>query len=163
MLSLAETMIKLFKVKEKQRELAENANGKPPVKKQSAGELRLHKGHSFCCFPPPSLYLFVLSFHHMIKLQTFELVLSFCFPCDNNDVCHSYLQVLFFDSFISAFYITSSITYSWSKWIVYLFIYLDWKVEGEIIPLGYILNNLQWSQFVKWSLKFSPGPYSTCL
>ncbi|KAF3953999.1 hypothetical protein CMV_020606 [Castanea mollissima] len=36
-------MIKLFKVKEKQRELAENANGKTPVKKQSAGELRLHK------------------------------------------------------------------------------------------------------------------------
>ncbi|KAG8389967.1 hypothetical protein BUALT_Bualt01G0034500 [Buddleja alternifolia] len=39
-------MIKLFKVKEKQRELAENANGMPPVKKQSAGELRLHKGFS---------------------------------------------------------------------------------------------------------------------
>lgn len=37
-------MIKLFKVKEKQRELAENANGKGHVKKQSAGELRLHKG-----------------------------------------------------------------------------------------------------------------------
>lgn len=37
-------MIKLFKVKEKQREIAENANGKPPVKKQSPGELRLHKG-----------------------------------------------------------------------------------------------------------------------
>ena len=37
-------MIKLFKVKEKQREIAENAKGKPPVKKQSAGELRLHKG-----------------------------------------------------------------------------------------------------------------------
>ncbi|WRX16104.1 Ubiquitin-conjugating enzyme E2 - like 10 [Theobroma cacao] len=36
-------MIKLFKVKEKQREIAENANGKAPVKKQSAGELRLHK------------------------------------------------------------------------------------------------------------------------
>ncbi|GJU96662.1 NEDD8-conjugating enzyme Ubc12-like protein [Tanacetum coccineum] len=36
-------MIKLFKVKERQRELAENSNGKPPVKKQSAGELRLHK------------------------------------------------------------------------------------------------------------------------
>ncbi|KAL2471781.1 NEDD8-conjugating enzyme Ubc12 [Abeliophyllum distichum] len=36
-------MIKLFKVKEKQRELAANSNGKPPVKKQSAGELRLHK------------------------------------------------------------------------------------------------------------------------
>ncbi|KAL9327032.1 hypothetical protein ACSQ67_007677 [Phaseolus vulgaris] len=37
------TMIKLFKVKEKQREQAENASGGPPVKKQSAGELRLHK------------------------------------------------------------------------------------------------------------------------
>ncbi|KAK7406642.1 hypothetical protein VNO78_08271 [Psophocarpus tetragonolobus] len=37
------TMIKLFKVKEKQRELAENASGGPPIKKQSAGELRLHK------------------------------------------------------------------------------------------------------------------------
>ncbi|KAG5236851.1 NEDD8-conjugating enzyme Ubc [Salix suchowensis] len=36
-------MIKLFKVKERQRELAENANGKLPIKKQSAGELRLHK------------------------------------------------------------------------------------------------------------------------
>ncbi|KAJ0959929.1 hypothetical protein J5N97_000306 [Dioscorea zingiberensis] len=37
-------MIKLlFKVKEKQRELAENANGKTLVKKQSAGELRLHR------------------------------------------------------------------------------------------------------------------------
>lgn len=42
-------MIKLFKVKEKQRELAENSNGKPPVKKQSAGELRLHKG-KFCSY-----------------------------------------------------------------------------------------------------------------
>ncbi|KAJ6288510.1 hypothetical protein OIU76_024485 [Salix suchowensis] len=36
-------MIRLFKVKEKQRELAENANGGVPIKKQSAGELRLHK------------------------------------------------------------------------------------------------------------------------
>lgn len=35
-------MIKLFKVKEKQR--AENPNGAAPVKKQSAGELRLHRG-----------------------------------------------------------------------------------------------------------------------
>lgn len=37
-------MIKLFKVKEKQRELAENASNGVPTKKQSAGELRLHKG-----------------------------------------------------------------------------------------------------------------------
>ncbi|KAE8655113.1 NEDD8-conjugating enzyme Ubc12 [Hibiscus syriacus] len=36
-------MILLFKVKEKQRELAENANGGAPAKKQSPGELRLHK------------------------------------------------------------------------------------------------------------------------
>lgn len=43
-------MIKLFKVKEKQKELAENANGKPPGKKQSAGELRLHKGFHFLFF-----------------------------------------------------------------------------------------------------------------
>ena len=37
-------MIRLFKVKEEQRELAENASGGAPIKKQSAGELRLHKG-----------------------------------------------------------------------------------------------------------------------
>ncbi|XP_010548359.1 PREDICTED: NEDD8-conjugating enzyme Ubc12-like [Tarenaya hassleriana] len=38
-------MIGLFKVKEKQREQAQNANrgGGAPAKKQSAGELRLHK------------------------------------------------------------------------------------------------------------------------
>lgn len=40
-------MIRLFKVKEKQKEAAENSNGKPQVKKQSAGELRLHKGIDF--------------------------------------------------------------------------------------------------------------------
>ncbi|KAI3798905.1 hypothetical protein L1987_34189 [Smallanthus sonchifolius] len=37
------TMIRLFKVKEKQKEEAGNANGRGPLKKQSAGELRLHK------------------------------------------------------------------------------------------------------------------------
>ncbi|KAK6922763.1 Ubiquitin-conjugating enzyme E2 [Dillenia turbinata] len=37
-------MIRLFKVKEKQRELAESAVGGAPVKKQTAGELRLNKG-----------------------------------------------------------------------------------------------------------------------
>ncbi|KAH7845364.1 hypothetical protein Vadar_001191 [Vaccinium darrowii] len=36
-------MIRLFKVKEKQRELAENTNGKSSFTKQSAGEIRLHK------------------------------------------------------------------------------------------------------------------------
>ncbi|KAI3722773.1 hypothetical protein L2E82_33854 [Cichorium intybus] len=37
------TMIRLFKVKEKQKEEAKNATGNGPFKKQSAGELRLHK------------------------------------------------------------------------------------------------------------------------
>lgn len=37
-------MIKLFSVKQKQREAAESANGRTPVKKQSAGELRVQKG-----------------------------------------------------------------------------------------------------------------------
>ncbi|KAF7809747.1 NEDD8-conjugating enzyme Ubc12 [Senna tora] len=46
-------MIKLFKVKEKQRELAENASGGAPVKKQTAGELRLHKVN----FKPPLDFL----------------------------------------------------------------------------------------------------------
>ncbi|KAE8727139.1 NEDD8-conjugating enzyme Ubc12 [Hibiscus syriacus] len=39
-------MIRLFKVKEKQKELAENANGRSPIRKQTAGELRLHKDSS---------------------------------------------------------------------------------------------------------------------
>ena len=45
-------MIRLFKVKEKQREIAENANanGIAPGKKQTAGELRLHRGMLFHMF-----------------------------------------------------------------------------------------------------------------
>ncbi|KAG8497547.1 hypothetical protein CXB51_008886 [Gossypium anomalum] len=35
-------MIRLFKVKETQKVLAQNPNGEVPTKKQSAGELRLH-------------------------------------------------------------------------------------------------------------------------
>lgn len=41
------TMIRLFKVKEKQKEEAKNANGNGSFKKQSAGELRVHKGKTF--------------------------------------------------------------------------------------------------------------------
>ncbi|XP_042390601.1 NEDD8-conjugating enzyme Ubc12-like isoform X1 [Zingiber officinale] len=37
------TMIKLFKIKDQRREDAANSSGKAPIKKQSAGELRLHK------------------------------------------------------------------------------------------------------------------------
>lgn len=37
-------MIKLFSVKQKQKEAAESANGRAPVKKQSPGELRVQKG-----------------------------------------------------------------------------------------------------------------------
>lgn len=36
-------MIKLFSVKQKQKEDAQNNNGRP-IKKQSAGELRVQKG-----------------------------------------------------------------------------------------------------------------------
>ena len=48
---LSANMIKLFSVKQKQKEAAESANGRIPIKKQSAGELRVQKGtHSliFC-------------------------------------------------------------------------------------------------------------------
>lgn len=51
-------MIRLFKVKEKHRELAEN--GKTAIKKQSAGELRLHKG--FCSRSLVSNNVFFLTF-----------------------------------------------------------------------------------------------------
>ncbi|XP_048336371.1 NEDD8-conjugating enzyme Ubc12 isoform X2 [Ziziphus jujuba] len=51
-------MIKLFKVKEKQKELAENANGKTPAKKQSAGELRLHKDISELNLPKTCIISF---------------------------------------------------------------------------------------------------------
>lgn len=37
-------MINLFKIKDQKREESGNATGRAPVKKQSAGELRLHKG-----------------------------------------------------------------------------------------------------------------------
>lgn len=48
-------MIRLFKVKEKQKESAENNTGGTPVKKQCAGELRLQRGFFIvfddCNFP----------------------------------------------------------------------------------------------------------------
>lgn len=40
-------MIKLFSVKQKQKEAAESANGRAPVKKQSPGELRVQKGNFY--------------------------------------------------------------------------------------------------------------------
>lgn len=43
------TMIKLFSVKQKQKEDAQNNNGRP-IKKQSAGELRVQKGTGSRCF-----------------------------------------------------------------------------------------------------------------
>lgn len=55
-------MIRLFKVKEKQRETAENAKDEAVRRKQTAGELRLHKGllvYSIHYFTPkfPSFFL----------------------------------------------------------------------------------------------------------
>lgn len=57
-------MIRLFKVKEKQN--AENANGRALVKKQSAGELRLHKGNLSIFF---SLFLIYFSFEVQFLLH----------------------------------------------------------------------------------------------
>jgi ubiquitin-conjugating enzyme E2 M len=37
-------MLNLFKIKGQKKEEAANTNGRPPAKKQSPGELRLHKG-----------------------------------------------------------------------------------------------------------------------
>uniref|UniRef100_A0A5B6Z055 Putative RUB1 conjugating enzyme 1 isoform 2 n=1 Tax=Davidia involucrata TaxID=16924 RepID=A0A5B6Z055_DAVIN len=51
-------MIRLFKVKEKQKELAENANGRGPIKKQTAGELRLHKDISELNLPKSCIISF---------------------------------------------------------------------------------------------------------
>lgn len=61
-------MINLFKVKEKQK-IAEKANGgKLPVKKQSAGELRLHKGICLTYCENISIYISKISSlrHQMI-------------------------------------------------------------------------------------------------
>ena len=51
-------MIKLFKVKEKQREAAQSANGKPPVKRQTPGELRLHRDISELNLPKSTGIIF---------------------------------------------------------------------------------------------------------
>lgn len=57
-------MIRIFKVKEKQKEDAENSIGGVPVKKQSAGELRLQKGLS------SALNGFIFSFMLVLTLSS---------------------------------------------------------------------------------------------
>lgn len=66
-------MIRLFKVKEKQKELAENANGGAPIKKQSAGELRLHKG-LLVLFIELGYLKFPFNFYGV-----FHLCIAYCF------------------------------------------------------------------------------------
>ena len=44
--SFVEKMINLFKIKGQKKDDAATANGKPAARKQSPGELRLHKGWS---------------------------------------------------------------------------------------------------------------------
>lgn len=41
---VSQKMLNLFKIKGQKKEEAANTNGRPPAKKQSPGELRLHKG-----------------------------------------------------------------------------------------------------------------------
>ena len=68
-------MIRLFKVKEKQREAAESADGKGLIKNQTAGELSLHKGshlvlHSnhevLCAYKIIYLFPFITRMNHMV-------------------------------------------------------------------------------------------------
>lgn len=72
-------MIKLFKVKEKQKELAENANGKPPGKKQSAGELRLHKGFHFYFY---FLFYFFFVIPSFSEIRTYAELIWDSLLCD---------------------------------------------------------------------------------
>ena len=65
-------MIKLFKVKEGQREIAESANGREPVKKQTAGELQLHKDISELNLPKSCSILFP---NGKDDLMNFEVVI----------------------------------------------------------------------------------------
>ncbi|KAJ8464111.1 hypothetical protein OPV22_026663 [Ensete ventricosum] len=51
-------MIKLFKIKDQKREDAANSSGRAPVKKQSAGELRLHKDISELNLPKSTVISF---------------------------------------------------------------------------------------------------------
>ena len=64
-------MIGLFKVKEKQREQAQNASrgGGASVKKQSAGELRLHKGINI--YIPFHCFKLVLSILSLLNVSEF--------------------------------------------------------------------------------------------
>ena len=68
------TMIRLFKVKEKQREAAESADGKGLIKKQTAGELCLHKGS----------YLVLHSDHEV--LHVYKIIYLFPFITRMNHV-----------------------------------------------------------------------------
>ncbi|RXH69716.1 hypothetical protein DVH24_042474 [Malus domestica] len=60
------TMIRLFKVKEKQKETAENAKENGLVKKQSAGELRLHRVYPH---EPPKVKCKTKIYHPNIDLE----------------------------------------------------------------------------------------------
>lgn len=67
-------MIKLFKVKEKQKEANENGNGKGPCNKQTAGELRLHKGFDI---------LFLLDIYSSIVFLQHNFVWSVFYSVEN--------------------------------------------------------------------------------
>lgn len=99
-------MIKLFKVKEKQRENAENANGKTPGKKQSAGELRLHRGSVIQ--PPLVLYLSqgLLLVRYILTSISARLQIGFHF-------INTFNSSFFFN--ITTFHINSRHTMPWNE------------------------------------------------
>lgn len=68
-------MIKLFSVKQKQKEAADGAGGRVPVKKQSAGELRVQKGWNSWS---SSIILFFKRLH-ITRLRIYIRPLQFVF------------------------------------------------------------------------------------
>ncbi|KAL6215908.1 hypothetical protein ACLB2K_015334 [Fragaria x ananassa] len=70
---ISETMIRLFKVKEKQQELVDNAKEKAPVKKQSAGELRVQRDITELNLPNTISIAFP---HGQVDLMNFEVTIE---------------------------------------------------------------------------------------
>ncbi|MQL70231.1 hypothetical protein Taro_002495 [Colocasia esculenta] len=67
-----DTMIKLFKIKDQKKDEAGNANARPTGKKQSAGELRLHKDISELNLPKTTAISFP---NGKDDLMNFEIVI----------------------------------------------------------------------------------------
>ena len=74
-------MIKLFSVKQKQKEAAESANGRIPIKKQSAGELRVQKGTTF------THLLLAIQHDHIYSECTLGVLVDIALKTENVGFC----------------------------------------------------------------------------